>query len=134
MKARITTHLRFSNIRVFDIYSSIDFQKSVFSIYAYSQVQKLGSQKSEISKRPAEHPAFLIFVNIKNTKTWIFLKVTIFGQCLNLTVQASVLFIFTQKLNTRTCISHLILMLVVLVVFGYLVENGDVSDVFLQLL
>ena len=46
-------------------YSPIDFQTSVFSIFAYSQIRKLGSQKSEISKRPAEHPAFLIFVNIQ---------------------------------------------------------------------
>ena len=46
-------------------YSPIDFQTSVFSIFACSQIRKLGSQKPEISKRPAQHQAFLIFVNIQ---------------------------------------------------------------------
>ena len=49
-------------------YSPTDFQTSVFSIFAYSQIRKLGSQKSEISKCPAEHPAFVIFINIQIQK------------------------------------------------------------------
>ena len=53
-KSEIFKHLSFR-------YSPVDFQTSVFSIFANSQIRKLGSQKSEISKRPAEHPAFLIF-------------------------------------------------------------------------
>ena len=80
-------------------YSPIDFQTSIFSIFVYSQIRKLGFQKSEnfkhpsfqsifayiqirklrshksvISKRPAEHPAFLIFVNIKIQKLRSFRK------------------------------------------------------------
>ena len=75
---------RFSNIHLFDIcllsntktwISKIrDFQTSVFSIFAYSQIRKLGSQKSEISKRPEEHPAFLMFINIKIQKLRFFRK------------------------------------------------------------
>ena len=48
--------------------SEIFKHPSFQSIFAYSQIRKLRSQKSEISKRPAEHPAFLIFVNIKTQK------------------------------------------------------------------
>ena len=76
-----------------------NFYKSEFSIFTYSQIRKLGFQKkseifkrpffryspivnienldykkSEISKHPTEHPAFLIFVNIQIQKLRSFLR------------------------------------------------------------
>ena len=95
LQASISSILAYSKYENLD-FKIQDFQTPVFSILARSQIRKLGLQKSKISKHPAEHPAFMIFVNIfKNTKTLIFPKVTIFGGCLILNVQASILFIFT---------------------------------------
>ena len=60
----IFTH---SQIRKLGLQKIRDFQRSEFSIFAYrfsntifaySQIRKLGLKKSEISKRPAEYPAF----------------------------------------------------------------------------